>query len=127
MARTGALVSRTACRQAMDISVDDLEVMDNQDAGRFEIRVGKDVAFVTYEKRGSTIAYLHAEVPMLLEGHGIAGKLAKYALDYARENGLDVVPICPYVAEYIRRHPEYDNLVAPRSRWKEFLTTGRRR
>jgi predicted GNAT family acetyltransferase len=110
----------------MDISVDDLEVTDNPDAGRFEVRVGNDVAFVTYAKRGSTIAYLHTEVPMSLEGHGIAGKLAKRALEYARENGLDVVPICPYLSAYISRHPEYDDLVAPRDRWKEFLATGRR-
>jgi predicted GNAT family acetyltransferase len=120
-------VFKTDCRAAVDISVDDLEVTDNPEAGRFEVRVGNDVAFVTYAKRGSTIAYLHTEVPMSLEGQGIAGKLAKYALDYARENRLDVVPICPYVADYIRRHPEYDDLVAPRNRWKEFLTTGRGR
>lgn len=96
----------------MDISIEDLEVADNHDAGRFEIRIANDVAFLTYEIRGPIIAYLHTEVPASLEGHGIAGKLARHALDYARANGLDVVPICPYVSEYIRRHPEYADLIA---------------
>ena len=64
---------------------------------------------------------MHTEVPEALQGHGIAGKLAAHALTYARENGLDVVPLCPYVAKYIKDHPEFADLVAPRARWREFL------
>ena len=102
-----------------DITLNDLEVIHNRDANRFEIRVGDELAFVTYRRRGSTISYIHTEVPPSLEGHGIAAKLAKHALDYARANALDVVPICPYIAAYIGRHPEYADIVLRRGRPKE--------
>ena len=105
----------------MDIVTDDLEVIDNPAAGRFEIRAGHEVAFLMYARGDGAIAYTHTEVPPVLEGHGIAAKLTVYALDYARANGLEVVPLCPYVAEYIERHPAYRDLVAPRPRWREFL------
>lgn len=96
----------------MDITTDDLDVINNETAGRFEIRIGDEVAFLTYTRKGATIAYTHTEVPRSLEGHGVAAKLAAHALDYARANGLNVAPLCPYVADYIKRHPEYEALVA---------------
>jgi len=108
----------------MNITPDELTVINNESANRFEIRIGDDVAFLTYTHDGSTIAYTHTEVPPALEGHGIAAKLAAHALDYARSNSFGVVPLCPYVAEYIKRHPEYADLVAPRARWREFLRSG---
>ena len=58
----------------------------------------------------------HTVVPLALEGHGIAGRLARAALDYARDRGLSVVPLCPYVADYIGKHPEYEDLVAGEDR-----------
>ena len=105
----------------MDIATDDLEVIDNAAEGRFEIRIGDEVAFLMYRRGDGAIAYTHTEVPPPLEGHGIAAKLAVHALDYARANGLEVVPLCPYVADYIERHPAYQDLVAPRERWREFM------
>ena len=50
-------------------------------------------------------------MPEQLEGRGIASKLAKTALDYSRAEGLTVVPLCPFIASYIERHPEYADLV----------------
>ncbi len=96
----------------MDIAIDDLNVEHNFDARRFEIHYGDQTARLEYYLRGRTIVYTHTAVPLLLEGHGIAGRLAKEALDYARTNGLSVVPLCPYVADYIEKHPEYGDLVA---------------
>jgi len=107
----------------MNTPADDLAVINNTPANRFEIRIGDEVAFLTYTRDRATIAYTHTEVPPSLEGHGIAAKLAAHALDYARSNNLDVVPLCPYVAEYIKRHPAYEDLVAPRARWRTFLRT----
>ena len=97
----------------MDIAIDDLNVEHNEEARRFEIRYGDDMARLEYRLGGSTIVYTHTVVPPALEGHGIAGRLAKEALDYARDRDLSVVPLCPYVAGYIRKHPEYGDLVAP--------------
>ena len=52
-----------------------------------------------------------------MEGKGVAGKLIKTALDAARVEHYQVVPLCPFVAAYIRRHPEYQDLVMPRLRY----------
>ena len=96
----------------MDIAIGDLNVEHNFGARRFEIHYGDDLARLEYHLRGRTIVYTHTIVPPALEGHGIAGRLAKEALDYARNSGLSVVPLCPYVADYIENHPEYADLVA---------------
>ena len=96
----------------MDIAIGDLNVEHNIEARRFEIRYGDDMARLEYHLRGPTIVYTHTVVPLVLEGHGIAGRLAREALDYACQSGLSVVPLCPYVADYIGKHPEYAELVA---------------
>ena len=96
----------------MEIDVDRLKVENNEAQGQFEIRYEGKVALLAYTRRGESILYLHTEVPGELEGHGLAGRLAKHALDFAREHGLSVVPRCPYVAGYIERYPEYADLVA---------------
>lgn len=64
--------------------------------------------------RGSdgALHYHHTFVPPELRGAGRAAALTEHALRYARDHGLKVVPSCPYVASYIRRHPEYRDLVA---------------
>jgi predicted GNAT family acetyltransferase len=100
----------------MDIAVDDLNVEHKADARRFEIRYGDELAWLEYRRLGSSIIYTHTIVPPPLEGHGIAGRLAREALDYARKNALAVVPLCPYVADYIDKHPAYSDLVAPEAK-----------
>lgn len=77
---------------------------------RFEIRAGGQLAQLVYERRGGEIALVHTEVPPALEGGGYGGALAKAALEYARAEHLRVVPACPFVAAYIRRHPQYQEL-----------------
>ncbi|MEP7028866.1 MAG: GNAT family N-acetyltransferase, partial [Candidatus Eisenbacteria bacterium] len=51
------------------------------------------------------------EVPEALAGRGVANALARHALEAARARGLHVVPLCPFVASYIRRHDEYADLI----------------
>jgi predicted GNAT family acetyltransferase len=97
----------------MDIDIEDLKVEHNVEARRFEIQYGDELARLEYRRRDSVIVYTHTVVPVALEGHGIAGRLAREALDYAREKGLSVVPVCPYVADYLEKHPEYGDLVTP--------------
>lgn len=81
---------------------------------RYEARVDGHLATLTYALDGNTIIYLHTEVPSALEGHGVGARLARTALDEARDQGRSIVPLCPFVAAYIRRHPEYRPLVAKR-------------
>jgi predicted GNAT family acetyltransferase len=87
-------------------------VRDNPGAERYEAEVDGGLAVAAYRLGGDTIVFTHTEVPEELEGQGIAGQVVRFALDDARARGLRVEPRCPYVAEYIRRHPEYQDLVA---------------
>ena len=86
-------------------------VRNNKEAGRFEIDVDGELAVSNYRIRGRTIYFTHTEVPPAAEGRGIGNLLARSALDYARANGFRVVPRCKFIAAFIKRHPEYQDLV----------------
>ncbi|GIK65543.1 MAG: N-acetyltransferase [Chloroflexota bacterium] len=87
-----------------------MEVVNDQQAKRFEVKLDDDVAIVEYQLTGSIITFTHTEVPPTYEGYGIAGKMAKVALEYAKEHNLKVLPLCPYIKAYILRHPEYKSI-----------------
>ncbi len=95
------------------VDLSTLKIENNENAHRWEARVGESVAFSTYRLNGETIHFLKTRVPPELEGQGVAGRLVKAALDDARAKHLTVVPICRFVTTYIRRHPEYRDLVYP--------------
>src|ERR1019366_220802 len=76
-------------------------------AGRFELERDGHVATLDYTLAGDVLALLETQVPESLRGTGIAGMLARTALDYAREHHLRVDVICPFVADYLATHPEY--------------------
>ena len=79
---------------------------------RFVIEVdGKPAGFMQYRMRGDAYDLLHTEVEPEYEGQGLAGKLARFALDQARSSGRKVVPSCAYVAAYLERHPQDQDLV----------------
>lgn len=89
-------------------------VVRHDEAGhRFVAELDGQIAELTYVEHGAgTVDFNHTYVPPALRGGGIAGSLAAHGLDWARASGRRVVPSCPYVAAYVRRHPEYADLVA---------------
>jgi predicted GNAT family acetyltransferase len=91
-------------------------VVDNGDEQRFELVVDGLTAFAAYQRDGNVIVFTHTEVPPELQGRGVGSALARGALDAARAEGAEVVPLCPFIASYIRRHPEYLDLVTERNR-----------
>ncbi len=91
-----------------------LEISNNKDANRFETQVDDQLAVLEYHASSNVIILNHTEVPQHLEGRGIGGVLIKFVLDDARANQYNVVPMCPFVAAYIRRHQEYRDLVPER-------------
>jgi predicted GNAT family acetyltransferase len=97
-------------------NTDGLAVVNNEKAGRFEIEARGSMAMLTYRLLGNSILLDHTEVPRELEGHGIGSQLVREALEFARLNGLRVVPICPFVVDYLRKHPEYQDLLSPGGR-----------
>jgi uncharacterized protein len=90
----------------------ELQVVDNPDKARFEIRADGEIAgFVDYSLRDSEIAFLHAETDDRFRGQGIAGRLIQSSLDSARERHLAVLPYCPFVRGWIADHPAYADLI----------------
>ena len=93
------------------------EVVDNISKHRFEIDLGDgSVAFAEYRLEGERIIFPHTVVPPKHEGKGIASRLAKAALAFARQRGLKVVPRCAFFAGYMKKHPETHDLLAPDGR-----------
>jgi predicted GNAT family acetyltransferase len=90
----------------------DIDVTHNPEKRRFEADVEGQQAMLTYFLQDRRIVFNHTEVPEALEGQGVGSRLAKAALDYAREHHLQVTPQCPFVAAYIARHAEYSSLLA---------------
>lgn len=88
------------------------EVARNAGASRFEISVdGRLAGFAEYRERPGKIVFTHTEVSDDFEGQGLGSLLVREALDQVRSDGLAVLPLCPFVARYIERHPEYRDLV----------------
>jgi hypothetical protein len=82
------------------------------EVSRFEASFEAGLAVCTYRRQGDTLLITHTEVPPALEGRGIAAALVRATLDWARQEGLRVRPLCSYVAAYMRRHPETLDLLA---------------
>jgi predicted GNAT family acetyltransferase len=79
---------------------------------RFETHVGDAIAELQYRYlHNGALVLVHTEVPPALAGHGIGARLVRTALEFARANGLMVVPHCPFAAAYIKAHAEYASLV----------------
>lgn len=88
-------------------------VRDNPAELRYEaIRDGRLLGEIRYRTEPGFVVLVHTEVAPSAEGSGTGSRLVAGALDDIRSRGLRVVPLCPFVAAYIRSHPEYADLVA---------------
>jgi uncharacterized protein len=98
-------------------TVAETDVVHVPEASRYELRLdGHLVGLAAYHRRGNRIAFTHTEVDESCEGQGFGSRLAAAALEDAKSGGLDVVPLCPFIAHFIKRHPEYEPLVASAAR-----------
>lgn len=91
---------------------------DVPDRERFEARTeaGELAGFVTYQLTGNIIAYTHTETLPEFAGKGVASTLARSVMDDARARGRTVVPICPYLQQWLDKHPGYEDIVARTTR-----------
>ena len=87
------------------------EVVNNESAQQFELVVDGATAFLRYARSPDRIDLLHTEVPPQLGGRGIGAILVKAALDHAKDAGVKVTPMCPFVKKYLERHAEYAPLL----------------
>lgn len=90
-----------------------MDVVHNTAIGRFEIASGASIAVLDYALSGGTITFVHTGVPSEMEGKGIGSQLARAGLEFAKREGLTVVPQCPFIRVYIERHKEYRDLLSP--------------
>ena len=95
---------------------EDVVVTDNVDAGRFELTIDGQTAYTEYRLLGPSIILTHTETPPELQGRGVGSALACGVLGSARERGLQVVPLCPFIAGYMRAHPAYLDLLSESNR-----------
>ena len=89
------------------------EVRDNQQESRFEVLVDGKVAGVTeYQREGDIVTFTHTEIDSAYEGQGLGGAIARGALDQVRRDGHRVIAKCEFIAGWIDKHPDYQDLLA---------------
>lgn len=82
-------------------------------AHRFTLAIDGAEAFLSYRATGRALDFYHTFVPEALRGRGLAEQLCRAAFEYAKAQQLTVIPSCPYISgAYLKRHPEYQTLVA---------------
>jgi uncharacterized protein len=86
-------------------------VRDNKLQSRFELDVEGGIAFANYRLSPSSVIITHTETPRALRGHGIASELIEGALAPIRADGRKVIAGCGFVVDYLRKHPEYGDMV----------------
>ncbi|MDT4902283.1 MAG: uncharacterized protein QOH52_299 [Pseudonocardiales bacterium] len=90
----------------------EIKVADNPQRNRYEASVDDQPAgFAAYRREDDRIVFTHTEIDSAFEGKGVGSTLARAALDDVRRQGKIVVPLCPFVAAFIGKHPEYVDLV----------------
>jgi len=100
------------------------QVVDNAGARRFEILVDDEVAgYAEYHPTGTSRSFTHTLIEPRFEGQGLGSLLARGALDAARQDGLQVLPYCPFIRSFIERHPDLLDLVPPQRRAEFQLPT----
>ena len=91
-------------------------VRHDPDRLRFVVATEAGEAVLEYQKTGGAYVLAHTLVPEAMEGQGIGSALAEAALAHVRDEGATAVPLCPFVAAYVQRHPEWQSVVATGSR-----------
>jgi uncharacterized protein len=106
-------VSRRYARVVAEAS--DVAVRDRPTEGLYELLLdGTRAGVLHYLPSRGAVVFVHTEVEPELEGLGLGGRLVAGALEDIRARGLRLVPVCPFVTSYLRRHPEYADLVGRR-------------
>jgi len=89
----------------------DYKLIDNTEGKQYEYHIDGALAKIEYIKAKDKIYLTHTEVPKELEGKGVASSLVKQVLEDIETKELTPIPMCPFVAAYIKRHPEWKKLV----------------
>ncbi|WEK37216.1 MAG: GNAT family N-acetyltransferase [Candidatus Pseudobacter hemicellulosilyticus] len=91
----------------------DLELVNNIEDQRFELQVEGETAFIEYRPASDHYTLIHTEVPESLGGKGVGTAIIEKALYYLEQHQLKLIPLCPFVLVYLKRHPEWKRILAP--------------
>ncbi len=97
----------------MTAATDDVQVVDNERELRYELWIGDERAgFIAYRREPGVVVLVHTDIDPQFEGRGFGSRLVAGTIRDIRTRGLKLVPLCPFVAAYLRRHPDDADLVA---------------
>lgn len=91
---------------------EEIPLVKNEAIHNFELTVEGHRAFIDYKQKDDKIYLIHTEVPVELEGKGVAAAIVEKAFNYIEQNNLKLIPLCVYVASYLKRHPEWARILA---------------
>jgi predicted GNAT family acetyltransferase len=89
-----------------------MRVIDNKEKRRFETEVDGRLAFIEYTAMPNIVSLNYIEVDKVLEGNGVASEMAEKVLLQIEQRGLKIIPVCPFIKKYIKKHPEWETIVA---------------
>ncbi len=90
---------------------DPRDIKMNTKRQRFETPLGEEFGYIDYRFYKGNLAFMHTFIPDESRGKGIAAEMAKFGLEYARKEKFKIMLYCPFVASYVKRHPEYQDLI----------------
>lgn len=96
----------------MDQTFEDIPLVNNEVSRQFELVIDNVKAKIEYDLQRDRMFLLHTEVPPALGGRGVGNAIVEKTLHYLDENNLKLVPLCPFVAAFVKKHPEWKRLLA---------------
>jgi predicted GNAT family acetyltransferase len=94
------------------LNLEALSLVQNEAGRQFEMHIGEKMARIEYILTGQKIFLTHTEVDPALEGKGLGSTIIRRTLDWVRSQDLRVIPLCPFVAAFLKKHPKYQDLLA---------------
>ena len=90
----------------------EIKISENKELKSFETTMGEKTAIIEYIRAEDKMYLTHTEVPKEFEGKGVASTMVKHVFGQIEDEGLKLVPLCPFIATYLKRHPEWHHLLA---------------
>ncbi len=92
----------------------------NETQHRFEWHLNGQVGFIDYKKIGNRFSLLHTEIPPACRNRGEGTAFVEQTLRYIKENHFNIIVLCTFVQAYLKKHPEWTDLIDPHFRIKGF-------
>lgn len=92
----------------------DIPLVKNEEKKRFEIEIDGHFAFIDYKEFGSQMALVHTETEPELAGKGAASAVVEKTLQYLDDRNIVLLPFCPFIFAFIKKHPEWKRIVSPK-------------